>query len=83
MRSKYAATVLSSPPTETKSNELSSTVRLASSYDLTQSERAWSDTYVDVGVINEHVECRQNFDDGLDWRRRILVAAKVDNNPRN
>ena len=81
MRSKYATSMLCSPPTESNlSNELTSTVRLASRYDLTQSEQ---NTYVDVGVINEHVECWQNFDDGLDWRRRILVAAKVDDNPRN
>ena len=38
-------------------------------------------TYVDIGVINEHVKCRQNFDNGLNWRRGILVAAQINHNP--
>jgi len=38
-------------------------------------------TYIDVGVIYEHVKGWQNFHDGLDWRGRILVAAKVDDHP--
>ena len=38
-------------------------------------------TYIDVGVVYQHVERGQDLYDGLDWRGRILVTTKIDDNP--
>lgn len=40
-------------------------------------------THVDVAVVDEHVECGQDVPNGLDWGRRILIPAQVDNHPRD
>jgi hypothetical protein len=37
--------------------------------------------HIDVGVVYEHVESGQNFDDGLHRRRRIFVATQIDDHP--
>jgi hypothetical protein len=38
-------------------------------------------THIDVGVVYQHVERRQDLDDRLDWRGRIFVATQINDNP--
>ena len=40
-------------------------------------------TYVGVGMVNKHCQCRKNFANHIDGWRRILVAAQIHHDPRD